>query len=1390
MSSQLIHDELERLQSYLPPDWKERGEPSSTPDDLAGYVHHLQALLSAVGTYLPRAVLIGDRELRVGRGTFRHGTMLFADVSGFSALTERFSQKRGREGAEEMTLIVNRFLETVNSIAVQYGGDLLKFAGDAALSFYQGKEHAARACRAAWEMQKAVQEQFACVQTSLGEFPLRMSIGLGSGDVFMASLGTADNAEYAVMGPALAMMGQAEHLAKAGQVFIDHATRELAGKTIEAVPREEGFYELNQTKPRPSAVERPDLRLAPPDLPPYEMLRWLLARLDALAPYLPPGLLEKLIPSPRQIGVESDHRWVTTIFADLRGANELVEVLGHEHGPLLTEVANHYFLAMRKVVERYEGVLHKVGIGPTGPHLFITFGAPKSHPDDPERAVRAALEMQAALAEVNCEAEPLIGDLPGLQHPLFQQAIGVTTGFVFAGSIGSAKRWEYTVMGDLVNLAARLMIAAADGESLVDDSTIHHLGKRFDLHPRPAIQVKGKHEPVSYAQVTGLAQLPPLLGAVEGPLVGRQAELNTAQSLLDGATQGSGSVLVIRGEAGMGKTRLTQEIAQEAQKRGLRVIIGACLSYGGDIPYLPWADVLRALLGISAAERATQLQQLAGGLAAAGLTGWEPLVAEPLDLEMDETELTASLDPRLRQQRLFDIVLELTRHHAQKQPLLLVIDDVHWADPTSLELLDYVARNVAPCPAVLLALHRPRGRLDGRWRKLEHATEISLQELPGTAVQGLVADLLDTEEIPDRLIELLLRKAQGNPFFTEEVVRALIDAEVLRRNGTWKLVADPDESGVPDTIHGVIQSRIDRLAETDRRVLQVASVVGRVFSLPVLGGVYPYDDLDGTLPRRMGRLGSLGLVLVEMPEPEPVYMFKHALTQDVAYESLSYARRREVHRRVGMFVEAQEGEAVSERPGFLAHHFFQGQAWSKALVYSLVAGRKAQQEYANEAAVAHFERALQAAAETGEPCETERLETHEALGEVLTIVGRYNEALGHLEKARALVEVWSPTPECNRRLAELHRKTAEVYQVKGDYGPAMEWLERGLELPDTAQSLERAGLYIAGAAVFHRQGDNQHAQEWCLRGLQVAEQISTSLGQEVMARGHYLLGASLVRHGDLSEAVYHCQRGLVLCEELHNLLGQAQAHNNLAMAYYDQDSWELAAQHYRAATGIVSQIGYAEGQARVASNLGEIYLAQGNLDAAREQYQIALDIAERLGMLYGAALLHNNLGAAHARSERWDEAAEHLQQSLMLFEEIGSKDFLAEVFRHLAEVALGQGKSDEALEHIGRSLECAQVHDMRLEEGMSWRVLGRVCRERGELNQAEKALTQALEIAQETHKRHEVALTFMELARLRMRQGRETEGKELAQQAAQTFTELGAQLDLEEAERLAARQGR
>ena len=779
------------------------------------------------------------------------------------------------------------------------------------------------------------------------------------------------------------------------------------------------------------------------------------------------------------------------------------------------------------------------------------------------------------------------------------------------------------------------------------------------------------------------------------------------------------------------------------------------------------------------------------GLERIGAGEWTPVLGEVLCLPVEDTPLTAALTPRLRQQRIFDLTLALLKHLAASPGLALVIEDTHWADAASLALLDYLARNLRDAPVALFIVHRPDERLAGRWQPLPHCTDIPVGELPAPAVQEMVVNLLRTPAVPTPLYRLIAEKAQGNPLFTEEMLRALMDSGALRRdNSHWILAAELSAEQLPDTIHGLIQSRIDRLAETDRRVLQVAACIGRVFPLRTLAGVYPYGDLDGTLPHRLERLTTLGLTTLETPVPGPVYSFRHTLTQEVAYESLAYARRRELHRRIGEFIEREYAEALAQQYNILAYHFYQGQVWDKAVDYALRAGEHAQHEYANEAAIAHFRRALEAA-EEGERCGLDmasaRLQAHEALGDVLSVVGEYDEALEHYAAARELVEAQPPGEARDRHLADLCRKTAEVYEKKSEYETAFQWLQRGLNVLGQRETLEAAHIYRLGAGIYHRLGQNDQAIAWCRRSLDIAQKSKTEEGQRTVAHLHFLMAEIYRRYGNLEKAVQHARQSADAYQALEDAFGASQAYNTLGNVYFELGNWNEAAKFYRSGMEIKEKIGDVYGQGMIANNLGEILLYQGRLEEALAAYQRSLSVWERLNASFGTALLNNNLAAVYIRQKEWDKAESHLQSSLDLFQEIGAEDFLPELYRHLAEVDMGQGRLDEALSHAAASLEMAREHKMQLEEGIASRIVGEVYHRLGKHDWALQELHSSLELLEALDTPYEAARTHLALARLYTDLRRRDEAQTHLTRALETFRRLGAKLDLQEVQELGAK---
>ncbi|RLC89577.1 MAG: hypothetical protein DRI77_15595, partial [Chloroflexi bacterium] len=748
--------------------------------DPAPCVPHLAALLRAVSSYLPRQVvvpLLANPQIGRVEGWFTHGTVMFADISGFTALSEKLSQL-GKEGAEEITAIVNRFFAALLDVTDHYGGDLLKFGGDAMLLFFGGADHALRACLAALRMQETM-ATLSETHTSQGIFHLRMHIGLGSGPLFMAHLGSEEGMEFTVMGRAMGQMAQAEDQAAAGEVFMDSATyRAVAGHAIIGEIRE-GFCHLvgfrEGTPDLGGAPEDPLSTLPPPPTGGDDALPWItgtVRRIRALELFLPPGLMDKIKLEPERITIGGEYRPVTMFFANFYGIDEIIEELGETRSAEITAILNAHFTTMRRIIAKYGGVVNKVDSYAVGHRIMAFFGAPRAHVDDPERTVRAALEMQEAMAA--------FAELDTSQGFFFlKQRIGVNTGLVFAGNVGSPTRPEYSVMGGAVNLAARLMAVAADGQVLINQSTARQTGDTFLLHEQEPVRVKGISLPVHNYEVLGLQERR-VRAVHRHPLIGRDAEWQTVHALTDLALAGETRVLTIVGDVGMGKSRFLEEVtAHWSEEHGASSISATCPSFGRHTPYLPWLDILRAFFGFDPADsNQVKMEKIEALLVESDPTwrDWTVLIGRLLGLEVEETGLVRGLDAQTRRRVIFRVVTGLVEHIAGEQPLLLVVDDLQWADDTSVALVNQVARQVSGRPLLLVLAHRPEETLALDVADLPRHTGLRLEELSDEASLRLLDTLLPTTpQMPQQLKELILQNAQGNPLFIEEVAHSLIE---------------------------------------------------------------------------------------------------------------------------------------------------------------------------------------------------------------------------------------------------------------------------------------------------------------------------------------------------------------------------------------------------------------------------------------------------------------------------------------------------------------------------------------------------------------------------------------------------------------------------------------
>ena len=562
------------------------------------------------------------------------------------------------------------------------------------------------------------------------------------------------------------------------------------------------------------------------------------ARLSRLAAAVPAPLAEKIYAAR----LSGERKVVTALFADVVGSTSMAEQMDPEDW---TEMLNGAFDRISPIIYHYEGTIARL----LGDAMLAFFGAPLTHEDDPARATHAALDILDATREYAALAKQKYG-------MDFAIRIGINTGSVVVGEIGSELKYEYTAMGDAINLAARLQTAAQPMSALISQNTHRFVSPLFEFADLGQIEVKGKAEPVQIYEVVGVKADPGKLRGLAGltsPMVGRDAELAALLTRSDALGQGQGGVAVIIGEAGLGKSRLLIEWRKAAGREGtpsIRWAHGRCLSYGQRLAYHLLIDLIRSLLGARPASTDAEVQRALAGMledvfddSAAQLY---PYLAHMLSLELDGEALKKirALDPQVLQNHYREALIRLLETLSARQPLALVLDDIHWADPASVELLTHLLPLTAKSAILFCMLTRPDKETPG-WRLISEAgnipghkerlVEMTLSPLALADSRQLVSNLLEIEALPDVVRETILKKTEGNPFFVEEVIRMLIDTGgIVLKDGHWEAGKSIESVEIPDNLQSLLMARIDRLPEESKRTLRVAAVIGRQFSVNVL----------------------------------------------------------------------------------------------------------------------------------------------------------------------------------------------------------------------------------------------------------------------------------------------------------------------------------------------------------------------------------------------------------------------------------------------------------------------------------------------------------------------------------------------------------------------------
>jgi class 3 adenylate cyclase/tetratricopeptide (TPR) repeat protein len=1191
---------------------------------------------SFVPDYVLQTLLRHPEATPVADGERADAVALFIDVAGFTPMSEALTNS-GAYGTEALTRILNGWFDTMVSLVSRYGGTVAEFAGDAltALFWHDAASRRVterRAVHCALSMQ-AEMARFQTIVTRAGTFELAMKAGLAAGPLLVTILGDpVIRLGYVLAGPALDRAVRAERHARRGEVVVDHGLLE-AGLDAEVLERRGGWSVVGGVRGAVSLAP-----LAPPDPVDETTAR-------RLAPFLHPAIAERLRSGRRDF--VNEHRKVTVAFV---GVPEL-----SMDDPGSVAALQRYLAAAVRVIDRYGGHLRQVATGDKGSLLVACFGAPVSYEDDEERAIHACLEL--------------------LRLPGGPFRAGVTTGSVYCGEVGSDSRREYSVIGDSVNLASRIMEAAEPGQLLIDRPT-HERVRDTTVHDeRAPIRVKGKRGPIDVWTVHAVRDRPRgglPSPATPQPLVGRDGEVARIRALAGRALAGEGQVVCLAGEAGIGKSRLGTDIVRMAEGLGFASFTGACRSHGTTTSYLVWrsiwSDLLELDTSLPIAEQAAQLtRRIARRDGDSGQR--TPLLGPVVNLPMPDSELTAALDPQGRDELLRALLLECLRDRAAAAPLLLVLDDCHWIDPASYGLLEFLGQQVADQSLLILVIARPPAGDSSplaTLSQLPRFTELRLGELAGADAERLVglrlrqrygADTVPAPEVVRRITE----RGEGNPFYLEELVNYLhgqgIDPRDPRALASLEL---------PDGLQRLVMARIDRLSEGEKATIKVASVIGRRCRARWIAESYPPAGRPEEIADHLERLHELDLMPLRAAHPEPEYQFKHAITQEVAYQILTFQLREALHERVGLFIERTFPDRLTQYVDMLAHHYGRTRRVDKQRIWFQAAGDAAKAAFANEAAVGYYERLLpiQPEEQTGEVLVQ--------LGAIWRLTGQWTEAEDALRRA---MEVAANT---GRRdvLASSQRDLGDLFMYTQSYAEAVRWLTRAVD--EFERLGDRKGLSRTLDRItfaLYQQGTYDETLAMASRHLEMATAAGDLAGVSI-ALNH--TGLVRMNTGQTTEALALLQQALDTAVEAGDRRCLLYAAGNLGLLHLRQGNHLQALRCCHQALAVAQEMGERQTAGVYAGNMGEVYREQGDYVRATRCFVHALRGAVQLRDWPTVADQLANLAATAVAQGDHQQAERLFVQAIGLARLLDAPYFLCGWLHQLAKLRLAQGRVEEA----------------------------------------------------------------------------------------------------------------
>jgi class 3 adenylate cyclase/tetratricopeptide (TPR) repeat protein len=1041
--------------------------------------------------------------------------------------------------------------------------------------------------------------------------------------------------------------------------------------------------------------------------------------------YTPSYLAEKILTS--RTALEGERKQVTVLFADLKGSMELLADRDPEEARQLLDPVLERMMA---AVHRYEGTVNQV----MGDGIMALFGAPIAHEDHAVRACYAALAMQAAIRSYADQVRQI-------HRVEIQIRVGLNSGEVVVRAIGNDLHMDYSAIGQTTHLAARMEQLATPGSILLPVATLHLVEGVVQVNAMGAVAVRGLTEPVEIFELVGAAAVRPWFRVAVAQrlthFVGRHLELQTLGEALERAAGGHGQLVAVSGEPGMGKSRLIYEFSNGPLTEGWRVLETGAVSYGQATPYFPIRDLLRAYFQIDDQDDERKIQEKVDKRLTwdEALQETRPVVLALLDVAVDAPEWQA-LDPPQRRQRIIEGVKHLLLQESQVQPLLVLIENLHWIDAGTQAVLDSLIESLPIRRLFLLVTYRPE--YQHGWGSKTYYTPLRLHPLRPEAAEALLEGLLGQAVALQPVQQLLLERSEGNPFFLEESVRALVETQILDgERGAYRLAKPLESIQVPATVQAILAARIDRLPPEEKQLLQSAAVIGREMAFPLLQAIaeVPEDALRWGL----AHLQKVEFLYETRLYPEPAYAFKHALTHDVAYSSLLQGQRRVLHARIVEAIERLWTDRLTTQVEQLAHHALRGAMWEKALAYCRQAGIKATMRSAHREAVQCFEQALvafQHLPETPEMLE-QAIDLHFGVRNALLPLADHERIFDHLRMA----ETRARSLNDQRRLGRTFACLVDYFRMTGEPVRAIESGERALALATAlgdfhlqvmathflGTSCSALGEYRRAVDYFNRNVASLTGEllrerfgmtglpavmsrtwlVWCLADLGEFDE-GTARGDEAirlaeaaehpfsLTQAYYALGTLFLCQGNLPKAIPVLERGLGLCQAAAILTWFPSVAAALGYAYTLSGRVLEAFPLLLQAAAQDTSRGISAGHARRVAYLSEAYLLTGHIDEAMDLARNALAFARDLKARGNEVYALRLLGEIHAHQDppKVEAAEAYYQQALALADELGMHPLQAHCHLGLGTLYVAIGQREQARTALSTAIELCRAMEM------------------------------------------------------------------------------------------------